>query len=92
MKFEPISHYSAKREREAKAFTIDLTDIVKLNEDDAGHKFISGSSLPFSTARVVSIYGSFKFNDVLYVFRREYSKGVFAYTNVAATSVIFIKD
>ena len=92
MKFEPLKYYTPKRIREDKAFTIDLTELVTpLPNNVEGHRYIPGASLTFSVARRVAIYGSFKFEDELYIFRRETTAGVFAYTNVAATSVIFIK-
>ena len=90
MKFEPLNYYSPKRIREDKAFTIEL-QVTPASAPD-GSMAVDGSKLPFSVARIIGIYGSFKYNNDLYVFRQQMPNKAFAYTTPDATKVIYITD
>ena len=90
MKFEPLNYFSPKRIREDKAFTIELP-IAPVPQPD-GTMVVDGSKLSFSTARLIGIYGSFKYNNDLYIFRRSMADKSFAYTTPDAAKLIFIKD
>jgi hypothetical protein len=91
MNFEPLNYYSAKRIREDKAFTIELPVTPQSAPD--GTMAVDGSKLPFSVARIIGIYGSFKYADDLYIFRRSLAdRKTFAYTTPDGKKVILIKD